>query len=187
MKSINYSVIRSISALIIGLVMVIWPGSVANYLVITIGVLFIIPGLIGLIGYFTAGNNEVKPHFPIEALGSFLFGLWLVVFPDSVVTLLMYILGAILLLGGLHQIYSLSRARKVVPVPYGFFITPVLILLASILILASPNESQQTAFIIIGVTAMVYAGTELLNYFRFGNRKPKTFAGDIVEAEILED
>ena len=188
MKTMNYSVIRIIFALIIGLVMVIWPGNVANYLVITIGILFIIPGLITMIGYFSAKNDTAKPRFPIEGLGSFLFGLWLVVFPDSVVTLLMYFLGFILLLGGIHQLYSLIVARKWTTVPVGFFVTPVLILIASLVILASPNESQQTAFIIIGITAIVYAASELLNYFRFLNHKPQTLVKtEIVEAEILED
>lgn len=188
MKTMNYSVIRVVFALIIGLVMVIWPGSVANYLVITIGVLFIIPGLITMIGYFSAKNDTAKPRFPIEGLGSFLFGLWLVVFPGSVVALLMYFLGFILLLGGIHQLYSLIIARKWTTVPLVFFITPILILIASLIILASPHESQQTAFIIIGITAIVYAASELISYFRFLNRKPQTpVKTDVVEAEILED
>ena len=52
MKSMNYSLIRTICALVIGLVLVLWPDAAINYIVITIGVLFLIPGFIVLIGYF---------------------------------------------------------------------------------------------------------------------------------------
>ena len=54
MKTMNYSLIRTVCAFIIGLVLVLWPDAAVQYLVITIGVLFLIPGLITLIGYFGA-------------------------------------------------------------------------------------------------------------------------------------
>jgi len=186
MKTINYSLIRTIFALIIGFVLVIWPGAAANYLVITIGILFMIPGIIAIIGYFA---SKVKNRFPIEAVGSVLFGLWLVITPGFFVNILMYLLGVVLILGGIQQLYNLIGARKWTNVPAGFFITPVLILIAGIFILFSPRESQETIFIIIGAAAIVYAASELINYFRFISRKPKLPASslEIIEAEILEE
>ena len=75
----NYSLIRTICALVIGLVLVLWPDAAINYIVITIGVLFLIPGFIVLIGYFgTKPEPGVSRRFPIEGVGSLLFGLWLV-------------------------------------------------------------------------------------------------------------
>ena len=52
MKTMNYSLIRILFALVIGLVLVIWPNAAASYIVITVGVAFLIPGVIGLFGYF---------------------------------------------------------------------------------------------------------------------------------------
>ena len=67
MKSMNYSLIRTICALVIGLVLVLWPDAAINYIVITIGVLFLIPGFIVLIGYFgTKPEPGVSRRFPIE-------------------------------------------------------------------------------------------------------------------------
>ena len=51
MKAINYSLVRILFALIVGLILIIWPGVAVNYLVITVGILFLIPGIIALIGY----------------------------------------------------------------------------------------------------------------------------------------
>lgn len=58
MKTMNYSLVRIVCALIIGLVLVLWPDVAVQYLVITLGVLFLIPGLISLISYF--GSNPRK-------------------------------------------------------------------------------------------------------------------------------
>ncbi len=53
MKSLNGSVLRCIFAIVLGLVLVLWPEAAVTYLVITIGICFIIPGLFSLLNYFT--------------------------------------------------------------------------------------------------------------------------------------
>lgn len=66
MKTMNYSLIRTVCALIIGLVLVLWPDAAVQYLVITLGVLFLIPGFISIISYFAAKPEQgVSPRFPI--------------------------------------------------------------------------------------------------------------------------
>ena len=73
MKTMNYSLVRIVCALIIGLVLVLWPDVAVQYLVITLGVLFLIPGLISLISYFGSKPEEgVSRRFPIEGTGSLL-------------------------------------------------------------------------------------------------------------------
>lgn len=189
MKTVNNSLIRIICALVIGLVLVIWPGIAADYLVITVGILFIIPGVFSLIGYFSKGKEAVPQYFPVAGLGSLLLGLWLVIMPGFFINILMYILGFVLLLGGLQQIIAMFSARRWTTVPVGFYITPVLILFAGLFVLLSPRDSQETIFIIAGISVLVYALSELFNYFRFTNRKPTVVdkKGDIEDAHILED
>lgn len=58
MKSVNNTLVSSICALIIGTLLVVWPGVAVNYLVITIGVLFLLPGLLGLFTYLAALNKR---------------------------------------------------------------------------------------------------------------------------------
>ena len=43
MKTLNFSLIRILFALVIGLVLVIWPDAAASYIVMTVGVAFLIP------------------------------------------------------------------------------------------------------------------------------------------------
>lgn len=189
MKTMNYSLIRTLCALVIGLVLVLWPDAAANYIVITIGVLFLIPGLITIIGYFGAKPREGQSRrFPIEGVGSLLFGLWLVAMPDFFADVLMFLLGFILMLGGVQQIASLSMARRWMRVPAGYYVVPVLILLAGLISLFNPTGARNTVFIIIGVSSLIYAGSELLNWFTFSRRRPVKAkdSDDIEDAKIIE-
>ena len=43
MKTVNNSLMRIIFAMIIGLVLVVWPDAAANYMAITIGIYLLFP------------------------------------------------------------------------------------------------------------------------------------------------
>ena len=133
MKVVNNPALRSVFAIVLGLILVLWPAATINYLVIVIGVLFLVPGLIAMIGYLMRDKERYPDAaFPIEGAGSALFGLWL---------------------AGQH-------------------VVPVLILICGIVILFDPFSVAETAFILFGITSMVYGISGLINGFRF--RKPKT-------------
>ena len=103
-----------------------------------------------LIGYFgTKPEPGVSRRFPIEGVGSLLFGLWLVTMPGFFADVLMFLLGFILIMGGVQQIASLSMARRWTPVPGGFYVIPVLILIAGIVALFNPTGARNTAFMIM--------------------------------------
>lgn len=192
MKTMNYSLIRILFALAIGLVLVIWPDAAAAYIVITVGVAFLIPGVISLFSYFgrKKSEDEVPPRFPIEGVGSLLFGLWLIIMPDFFADVLMFLLGFILIMGGAQQIASLSMARRWMPVPGAFYLMPSLILIAGIIALFNPTGVRNTAFIIIGISSLVYSLSELINWFKFMRRRPKTpishLDEEIEDAKIVD-
>ena len=68
MKSLNGSVLRCIFAIVLGLVLVLWPEAAVTYLVITIGICFIIPGLFSLLNYFTREKVEKPSHQPMRSI-----------------------------------------------------------------------------------------------------------------------
>ena len=73
MKGINFSFLRIISALIIGLILVLFPDRAGEYFIITIAVIFMIPSLISIISYLVQ-PAEARHRFPVEGLGSLLLG-----------------------------------------------------------------------------------------------------------------
>ena len=186
MKGLSYSFLRAICALVIGLVLVMFPDQAGDYFVITIGISFLVPSLVSIIGYF-APNAEMRHRFPIEGVGSLLFGLWLIIMPGFFADLLTFVLGFILVMGGVQQLASLSAARRWMPVPGGFYVVPVLILLAGLVALFNPTGVRSTAFIIIGISSMVYAASELLNWFKFTRRRPKSPEASVKAIDDIED
>ncbi|RHJ95277.1 HdeD family acid-resistance protein [Parabacteroides bouchesdurhonensis] len=169
MKKINNALLRSAFAMILGFVLVLWPEAAVTYLVITIGIFFIIPGIISLLAYFTRDTKEgeLAPMFPLEGAGSILFGAWLVIMPAFFVNILMYILGALLVIAGVQQLVSLIAARKWTFIPWGFYIMPVLILLTGIMILAYPFGAAANTFVIFGIASIFYGAFELINWYKF--------------------
>ena len=188
---LNYSLLRIVFALVMGLVLVLFPAQAGNYLVITVGVLFLVPALISIVAYFTE-SREMRSFFPILSVGSLLFGLWLIIMPEFFADLLTYVLGFILAMGGVQQIASLLSARKWMTVPAGFYVVPSLILLAGLFALFNPLGVLSTIFVVIGASCLVYACSELLNWFKFIRRRPKAdWNGkldkqDIDDAEVVE-
>ena len=121
MKLFGYSVVSSLCALIMGILLVVWPEAAVIYLVITVGVLFLLPGLYGILAYFSSRGNV----FPVVALGSALLGIWLIVMPGFFVSILMYVLGALLVFGGVSQLMGFISARKLAgSVPGIFYVIP---------------------------------------------------------------
>ena len=165
MKSINYAIIRSVCALIIGVLLVIWPEEAVKYLVITIGVLFLIPGLYGVFSFFSRSKNteadDKRKPFPIPALGSALLGFLLMVIPSFFVSVLMYVLGALLVLAGLSQLLSFASARSYAYVPMLVFVIPSLILISGVVVLFNPFQAASIPFMVLGIAAIVYSLTDL--------------------------
>lgn len=179
MKTMNYSVIRGICAIIMGVLLVAWPEAAIVYLVIAIGAMFLVPSLFSLVGYFVKGR-QMGMMFPIISLGSLLFGLWLMVSPAFFVGILMYVLGAALVFAGISQIVQLVNARGWTQVPVGYYIMPILILLAGLIVLLNPFAAAAIPFIILGVSSIVYGVTDIINLIRFHKKEEK-----IVEHEVV--
>ena len=183
MKALNYSVIRGICAVLMGVLLVTWPEAAIVYLVIAIGAMFFMPGLFSMIRYFMKSRQQ-GGMFPIIGLGSLLFGLWLMVSPAFFVGILMYVLGVVLVFAGISQIMQLVNARGWTQVAVGYYIMPVLILLAGLVVLLNPFAAAAIPFIILGVSSIFYGITDIINLFRFRKKEDKQEKNKVVIEEV---
>ena len=156
---------------------------------ITIGVLFLLPGLIGVFGYLaTAKRREeagIRSAFPVAAVGSALLGFWLMIMPDFFITTLMYVLGVLLVLAGLSQLFNFIFTK----VPFLMYVVPVLVLLAGIVVLANPFQAAAVPFIILGISSIVYALTDLFRLIRYKKKvlDKEVEIEDITPIEEIKD
>jgi uncharacterized membrane protein HdeD (DUF308 family) len=186
-NKISYAFLRAIAALVMGLVLVMFPADAGIYLVITLGIVFLIPSLLSIISHYSVPEEE-RGFFPIVGLGSALFGLWLLVMPGFFVKVLTLALGVILLLAGGGEVYTLLVSRRWVRVPGMFYVLPMLIFLSGLVALLYPMDTQETVFMIIGITSLVYAVSELTNWFFFTRKKPNhpVKTDDVQDVEVIE-
>lgn len=172
MRMMNYSIMRCVSAIVIGVLLMVWPETAIIYLVIAIGAMFFLPSLFTLIGYFMKGR-QLGMYFPIVSLGSLLFGLWLMISPAFFVGILMYVLGVLLVFAGISQIGGLLGVRSHATVPFGYYVMPVFILLAGLVVLVNPFAAASIPFIILGISSTTYGLSELINIYKFRRNEEK--------------
>ena len=173
MKKLNSSVVRCFFAIAVGLILVIWPAAAVSYLVIAIGICFVLPGIFSLLNYFTRTpkEGEEKPMFPIDGAGSVILGAWMVISPQFFVNIFMYVLGILLIVAGIQQIVSLSYARKYNHVPGGFYVIPIILLIIGAVILFRPFDVAANTFILFGIASLIYGITELVNWYKCNTKK----------------
>lgn len=182
---ITIGMLRGITALLIGGLLVFWSQSAVTYLIMAIGCLFLIPGLLSLLAYLRNTSSEGTRRFgwpQMLGVGSILFGLCLIVSPVFFEKSLMYALGIILSYAGLSEIIQLTAARQWVRVPGGFYVTPVLVMLLGIFILFNPIESANLPFIILGIGCMVYGLSDMVNVLKFRRRN-----SEVEEVQVVID
>lgn len=170
MKNFNYSFIRIVFSLIMGLFLILYPDTASTYLIVAIGVIFLIPGVFGVMAYaFRKSKREgAKLRFPLEAVGSVLLGLALFIFPDKLTVFFLHLISVVVILLGLQQIYLLFKSRKFVVIPWGYYILPLLSVGAGFyVIINASKEMINNLFIVIGAIYLFYCFVEIINWVLF--------------------
>lgn len=181
----NYSLIGVLAALVVGLVLLLWADMAVNYMIISIGILlFIMPGLFAFISYYLAKERPSK-HILLMAIGSFLFGLFLVIMPSFFADILMIILGLVLLLDGVGQIVGLISARRNlhVDIPLYMAVPAVVLVGLGLFSLFAPMQTRNTLLTVIGVANLLYAFSELFIWFKY---KRNSVEEEVEETSVVE-
>ncbi len=178
MKIFQSSIFRALCAIIVGVLLLKFPQDGVTWLTVAIGVLFLISGVIALRAYANArkhaGEDTItdregriisggQPTFPIVGAGSVILGLTLALTPGVFVNGLMYILGGIMILGGINQFVSLISARRFGSISLSYWVAPSLILLTGLFVILKPMESSELPLLILGWCCLVYGVTEIIN------------------------
>lgn len=180
MKTKVSILLRSIGAIIIGVLLIKYSNNAVLWLTILIGVIFLLSGLVSCITYLTGRNRKgidgiqildatgrditpARPSFPIIGLGSLLLGGLLTFAPSLFINFLVYGLALILILGALNQFFNLSSASRIVKIGLFWWIVPALILLTGLIALVKPSIIATAPLYIIGWCMIVYGVVEMIN------------------------
>ena len=179
MKVLQISAIRAIIVLVTGFLLVKYREETMTWMTITVGVLFLLSGLVSCMVYYfekekvarkTAkaeqqdGQQEEEnlksPSFPIAGIGSIVLGIILAVIPNTFMTGVVYILAALLILGAINQFMNLARSRQYAHVPFYLWLFPTVILVVAILLISKPMEAAALPLLVIGWAFMYYGVLE---------------------------
>jgi uncharacterized membrane protein HdeD (DUF308 family) len=164
--------------IILGLLFILWPRESVTYLIVTTGVFFILSGVCSFFLWMRRGGGGGNAAGRFSSLltwgviaGSVLLGLWLVVSPVFFLSVFGFVWGVVLIIAGIQQVASLVKVRKWHVVPLGYYVLPVLILLAGVMILIYPFDAIASTFVLLGSVSLFYGVNELINWYKFRPEK----------------
>ena len=185
MKVLQISAIRAIIVLVTGFLLVRYREETMTWMTITVGILFLLSGLVSCIAYYFEKEKVAKktakaeqqegeqeeenlksPSFPIAGVGSIALGIILAVMPNTFITWVVYILAALLILGAVGQFMNLARSRQYARVPVYMWLFPTVILAIAILLISKPIETAQLPLLVLGWAFMYYGVLEFILIIR---------------------
>ena len=201
MKIFQSSIFRAVCAIVIGVLLVKFPQDGVTWLTMAIGALFLLSGVIALIAYWQAkrhaGEYTITDHqgrvvrggqptFPIVGAGSVILGLVLTLSPNAFVHGLMYMLAAVLILGGVTQLMALVAARRLGSIPLGYWVMPSVILLTGLFVVLKPSESSELPLLVLGWCSILYGVVELVNALKIHSVRKNSEVREEASAEVAE-
>ena len=187
MKVLQISAVRAIIVLVTGFLLVKYREDTMTWMTITVGVLFLISGLVACMLYYFEKEKVAKktakaalqegqqeeedlksPSFPIAGVGSIVLGIILAVMPNTFTTWMVYILSALLILGAVNQFMNLARSRQYARVPVYMWIFPTISMVVAILLISRPIDTDALFFTlkVIGWAFMYYGVLEFVLIIR---------------------
>lgn len=183
---------RGILAIIIGLLMALYPDFIQQMLFQVIGIIFIFGGVVAAFSYFRMKNEDGEKNrkivsaIPFTAIISVILGIIILVKYEFMLEMTVFILGFLLILVGVGQLMMMMAMRSGSKFNLWMFIIPVIVILSGVFICFNPFSAVRKLFIFFGFVTMFYGVADIVMLIAFKNNK-KDKEDKIQESEKLED
>lgn len=158
--------VRALTAVAIGLVMVF---SRTNALTLAVQIIAAFLVASGVVSFIVGYRDRKNGSFSIMGFNSavdILLGFMLFLFPGFFAGLLVYLIAFALLGFGLFQLVALISANSIFRVGVLTFILPVLVLICGIFLLVNPAFIGEAIGVVSGAALIVYGVSELLSTWK---------------------
>lgn len=160
LKKIKWNVIiSSVIYVALGVILLLWPEKMARNICYVIGVIAVAVGIVNLIDYIRKDYSvDAYRYNLVYGLVSILFGVFVFVKVDTVVSIIPFLLGFAVTISGLLK---LQNAVDLVRMKYkgwgAVMIVSVLNIAFGVVLIMNPFDSAMILFICIGI-GMIYSG-----------------------------
>ncbi len=136
-----------------------------DFFVSLLGWLFLASSVLNIAMQFTRARhteperkNSASVVGMLTAIASGALGLWMVLAPAGFATAMIYILGAMMILGGLFLIFTMAVGFRPVRFPGGFYFLPSLVTICGIVMcVLSPDTTKEFIVMITAIAMIVFA------------------------------
>ena len=178
MKILQSSLFRAAIALCIGTLLIKYPDNTLTGITIAIGVLFLLSGVVSIITWYYAKRHVSdykiydaegrlvageKPAPPIVGIGSVVLGFIMALMPETFVSLQMYFIAVLLVLGAITQFMTLVAVRHYSTITLWYWFCPAITLLVGLFVLFKPMETATLPLTILGWCSLFYGVSEIMN------------------------
>lgn len=155
-------ILRAVASILLGIVMIAMPGSSLEILVQVLAAILIASGLVSVVYGIVNRQNGGLSLMVFNSVIDVLLGVLIFCFPDFVASFIIMVLGVLLLVLGLMQIFTLVSATSFVRMGFWAFIFPVLCVCGGVLLVFKPFGIAQFITIVAGVVLLIYGISELI-------------------------
>ena len=161
-KSKTGGLLRAVVAIVLGVIMVSFPGSSLVVIVKILAAFLIASGLVSLVFGVVNRQNGGLALMITNTLVDIILGILIFMFPAEVASIVMFLLGLLIMFFGIFQIVVLMSANRVLPVGIWTFLLPVLCAAGGAMVMFHPFGLGSVITLVAGIALLVYGVSELM-------------------------
>ena len=175
--------IRALTALAIGIVMVVSKTNALELVVKIIAAFLLASGIVSLaVGYKNKANGTMG-LMGVNGIVDIVLGIALFMFPGFVAGLLIFFIAFVLICFGAFQLIGLISISRAAGLGIGSFIMPVLVLGCGLFLIGRPAFVGEAIGVVAGASLIVYGASELLSSWRMRKIVDKYEADNSVDEQ----
>ena len=176
------SIAAAAVTVLVGILLVVWPNHSVDLICKILGVAVCVTGVIYILGWLSRRKEGAPIYFILPGVILIALGLWLVTMPESVVLLIQYLFGAILIFHGVIDLQGamvLMRCRA--PQRGIDLVLSILTVVLGILVIINPFGTFAALIMLIGI-ALIYDGvSDLYLVWKLSRVAKEIDSGDVQE------
>ena len=158
--------LRALTAIAIGVVMVVSKTNALELAVRIIAAFLLASGVVSMIVGYRYRNNGTMGLMGFNGVVDVILGLMLFMFPGFVAGLLIYLIAFALICFGLFQMIGLFSASRVMRVGLWSFVMPFMVFAAGMFLIMKPSFVGEAIGVVAGASLIIFGVSELLSSWK---------------------
>ncbi len=162
----NKLIIACVS-LLLGILFIVNPGGSGKVIAVIAGCVVLIAGITNLVRHLASDEADRTANGSLQGIIMIILGLFMLTHVSTIIALLSYIFGIILLVAGTRSLENTLRLRREGLESSSWnILLAALVMLVGVFMLFVPHGTVNVAIFIVGVILVIYAVAELYYFYK---------------------